>query len=75
MHFSHVWECLAEAYLHRGSLTAALKAFTKASDVNIFNIKKYFPKASDVNMFNISIICPTSDKNLALSLAEMVSHD
>ncbi|XP_033749913.1 LOW QUALITY PROTEIN: tetratricopeptide repeat protein 37-like [Pecten maximus] len=30
---NHVWECLAEAYLHRGSLTAALKAFTKASEL------------------------------------------
>ncbi|GFR81884.1 tetratricopeptide repeat protein 37, partial [Elysia marginata] len=28
----HVWECLAEAYLQRGSLTASLKAFTKASE-------------------------------------------
>ncbi|XP_060062752.1 tetratricopeptide repeat protein 37-like [Ylistrum balloti] len=31
---NHVWECLAEAYLHRGSLTAALKAFTKASELD-----------------------------------------
>ena len=31
--FSHVWECLAEAYYHRGSYTAALKAFSKASEV------------------------------------------
>ncbi|GFN82445.1 arrestin domain-containing protein 3-like [Plakobranchus ocellatus] len=30
----HVWECLAEAYLHRGSLTASLKAFTKASELS-----------------------------------------
>ncbi|RUS81604.1 hypothetical protein EGW08_010617 [Elysia chlorotica] len=30
----HVWECLAEAYLQRGSFTAALKAFTKASELN-----------------------------------------
>lgn len=29
-----VWECLAEAYLQRGSFTAALKAFTKASELN-----------------------------------------
>ena len=32
--FSHVWECLAEAYYHRGSYTAALKAFSKASEVH-----------------------------------------
>lgn len=31
----HVWECLAEAYYKRGSYTAALKAFTKASEVNL----------------------------------------
>ncbi|KAK3788293.1 hypothetical protein RRG08_027026 [Elysia crispata] len=30
----HVWECLAEAYLQRGSFTASLKAFTKASELN-----------------------------------------
>ncbi|XP_078313322.1 superkiller complex protein 3-like [Crassostrea virginica] len=30
----HVWECLAEAYYKRGSYTAALKAFTKASELN-----------------------------------------
>ncbi|KAK6188238.1 hypothetical protein SNE40_004461 [Patella caerulea] len=30
---NHVWECLAEAYFHRGSFTAALKAFTKASEL------------------------------------------
>ncbi|XP_076443971.1 tetratricopeptide repeat protein 37-like [Babylonia areolata] len=29
----HVWECLAEAYLHRGSFTAALKAFSKAVEL------------------------------------------
>ena len=29
----HVWECLAEAYLHRGSFTASLKAFGKAAEV------------------------------------------
>ncbi|KAH9524909.1 Tetratricopeptide repeat protein 37 [Bulinus truncatus] len=31
---NHVWECLAEAYLHRGSYTAALRAFTKASELD-----------------------------------------
>lgn len=31
---NHVWECLAEAYYHRGSYTAALKAFTKASELD-----------------------------------------
>ncbi|XP_061172794.1 superkiller complex protein 3-like [Saccostrea echinata] len=30
----HVWECLAEAYYKRGSYTAALKAFTRASELN-----------------------------------------
>ncbi|ESP01284.1 hypothetical protein LOTGIDRAFT_230642 [Lottia gigantea] len=30
---SHVWECLGEAYFNRGSYTAALKAFTKASEL------------------------------------------
>ncbi|XP_059178471.1 superkiller complex protein 3-like isoform X2 [Physella acuta] len=31
---NHVWECLAEAYLQRGSLTAALKAFAKSSELD-----------------------------------------
>ncbi|XP_055874018.1 tetratricopeptide repeat protein 37-like [Biomphalaria glabrata] len=31
---NHVWECLAEAYLQRGSYNAALKAFTKASELD-----------------------------------------
>ena len=31
--FSHAWECLGEAYLSRGSYTAALKSFTKATQV------------------------------------------
>ncbi|CAG5130134.1 unnamed protein product, partial [Candidula unifasciata] len=30
----HIWECLADAYFQRGSLTAALKAFTKASELD-----------------------------------------
>ncbi|XP_066273178.1 tetratricopeptide repeat protein 37-like [Branchiostoma lanceolatum] len=30
----HCWECLAEAYLSRGGYTAALKAFTKAAELN-----------------------------------------
>ncbi|KAI8480965.1 Tetratricopeptide repeat protein 37 [Branchiostoma belcheri] len=30
----HCWECLAEAYLTRGGYTAALKAFTKAAELN-----------------------------------------
>ncbi|KAK7473574.1 hypothetical protein BaRGS_00035177 [Batillaria attramentaria] len=29
----HAWECLAEAYLHRGSFTAALKAFGRAAEL------------------------------------------
>ncbi|CAL1530763.1 unnamed protein product [Lymnaea stagnalis] len=31
---NHVWECLAEAYLQRGSFTASLKAFSKASELD-----------------------------------------
>ncbi|BFY97470.1 hypothetical protein BsWGS_00510 [Bradybaena similaris] len=31
---SHIWECLADAYCQRGSLTASLKAFTKASELD-----------------------------------------
>lgn len=31
---NHVWECLGEAYLARGSYTASLKAFTRASELN-----------------------------------------
>ncbi|XP_012943920.1 tetratricopeptide repeat protein 37 isoform X2 [Aplysia californica] len=31
---NHVWECLADAYFQRGSFTAALKAFTKASELD-----------------------------------------
>uniref|UniRef100_A0A4W3JSC2 SKI3 subunit of superkiller complex n=1 Tax=Callorhinchus milii TaxID=7868 RepID=A0A4W3JSC2_CALMI len=37
------WECLGEAYLSRGGYTAALKAFTKASELNpnsVYNIYK-----------------------------------
>ncbi|WAR01178.1 TTC37-like protein [Mya arenaria] len=30
----HVWECLGEAYLLRGSYTASLKAFTRAAELN-----------------------------------------
>ncbi|XP_035667182.1 tetratricopeptide repeat protein 37-like isoform X1 [Branchiostoma floridae] len=30
----HCWECLAEAYLSRGGYTGALKAFTKAAELN-----------------------------------------
>ncbi|XP_060595460.1 tetratricopeptide repeat protein 37-like [Ruditapes philippinarum] len=30
---NHVWECLGEAYLARGSFTASLKAFTRASEL------------------------------------------
>ena len=32
--FSNTWECLAEAYLNRGSSIAALKSFTKALEIN-----------------------------------------
>ncbi|XP_067885819.1 superkiller complex protein 3 [Heterodontus francisci] len=40
---SNCWECLGEAYLSRGGYTAALKAFTKASELNpnsVYNIYK-----------------------------------
>ncbi|XP_069747865.1 superkiller complex protein 3 [Narcine bancroftii] len=40
---SNCWECLAEAYLSRGGYTAALKAFTKASELSpnaVYNIYK-----------------------------------
>ncbi|XP_048583868.1 tetratricopeptide repeat protein 37 [Nematostella vectensis] len=30
----HCWECLGEAYLSRGSYTAALKAFTRATELD-----------------------------------------
>jgi cytochrome c-type biogenesis protein CcmH/NrfG len=29
-----MWECLADAYLNRGSLTASLKSFNKAIELN-----------------------------------------
>ena len=29
-----MWECLADAYLNRGSLTAAMKSFAKAYELN-----------------------------------------
>ncbi len=31
---SNMWECLADAYLNRGSLTASLKSFNKAIELN-----------------------------------------
>lgn len=40
---SNCWECLGEAYLSRGGYTAALKAFTKANELNpdaVYNIYK-----------------------------------
>ncbi|GAB1600098.1 tetratricopeptide repeat protein 37-like [Argonauta hians] len=30
----HIWECLGEAYMNRGSYTAALKAFTKVIELD-----------------------------------------
>ncbi|KAK2552919.1 Tetratricopeptide repeat protein 37 [Acropora cervicornis] len=30
----HCWECLGEAYMSRGSFTAAMKAFTKATELD-----------------------------------------
>ncbi|CAI9726438.1 repeat 37 [Octopus vulgaris] len=30
----HIWECLGEAYINRGSYTAALKAFTKVTELD-----------------------------------------
>ena len=29
-----MWECLGDAYLNRGSLTASLKSFNKAIELN-----------------------------------------
>ncbi|XP_071101530.1 superkiller complex protein 3-like [Haliotis cracherodii] len=43
---NHVWECLAEAYLHRGSYTAALKTFTKAAELNPESVYSLFQIAS-----------------------------
>ncbi|KAK3098545.1 hypothetical protein FSP39_020503 [Pinctada imbricata] len=43
---SHVWECLAEAYLHRGSFTAALKAFTKVIELNPESLYSLYKIAS-----------------------------
>ncbi|XP_078070894.1 superkiller complex protein 3 isoform X1 [Mustelus asterias] len=40
---SNCWECLGEAYLSRGGYNAALRAFTKASELNpnsVYNIYK-----------------------------------
>ncbi|XP_038661172.1 tetratricopeptide repeat protein 37 isoform X1 [Scyliorhinus canicula] len=40
---SNCWECLGESYLSRGGYNAALKAFTKASELNpksVYNIYK-----------------------------------
>ncbi|XP_059825283.1 superkiller complex protein 3 [Hypanus sabinus] len=40
---ANCWECLGEAYLSRGGYTAALKAFTKANELNpnaVYNIYK-----------------------------------
>ncbi|XP_041042380.1 tetratricopeptide repeat protein 37 isoform X3 [Carcharodon carcharias] len=40
---ANCWECLGEAYLSRGGYNAALKAFTKASELNpnsVYNIYK-----------------------------------
>ncbi|KAK3606262.1 hypothetical protein CHS0354_037938 [Potamilus streckersoni] len=43
---NHVWECLAEAYLYRGSYTAALKAFTKSTQLDPDSMYSYFQIAS-----------------------------
>lgn len=42
----HVWECLGEAYVNRGSYTAALKAFTKASELDPQSIYSQYMIAS-----------------------------
>ncbi|XP_052801085.1 tetratricopeptide repeat protein 37-like [Mya arenaria] len=43
---THVWECLGEAYLLRGSYTASLKAFTRAAELNPASIYCLFQIAS-----------------------------
>ncbi|XP_053375489.1 tetratricopeptide repeat protein 37-like [Mercenaria mercenaria] len=43
---NHVWECLGEAYLARGSFTASLKAFTRASELNPDSMYCLFQMAS-----------------------------
>ncbi|KAL3865870.1 hypothetical protein ACJMK2_043219 [Sinanodonta woodiana] len=43
---NHVWECLAEAYLYRGSYTTALKAFTKSTQLDPDSMYSYFQIAS-----------------------------
>ncbi|XP_070543416.1 tetratricopeptide repeat protein 37-like [Ptychodera flava] len=40
------WECLAEAYINRGSYTAALKAFTKATELDPNSIYCHFQIAA-----------------------------
>jgi superkiller protein 3 len=37
-----MWECLADAYLSRGSLTAALKSFGKAIELNPESTYAYY---------------------------------
>ena len=46
MCFRHSWECLGEAYMNRGSYTAALKAFTKATELDPSAMYCYYQLAS-----------------------------
>jgi len=39
---SVMWECLADAYLNRGSLTASLKSFNKAIELNPESTYAYY---------------------------------
>ncbi|XP_013777093.1 tetratricopeptide repeat protein 37-like [Limulus polyphemus] len=42
----HCWECLGDAYLQRGSFNAALKAFTKASELQPNQLYPQYQKAN-----------------------------
>ncbi|XP_076315267.1 tetratricopeptide repeat protein 37 [Tachypleus tridentatus] len=42
----HCWECLGDAYLQRGSFSAALKAFTKASELQPNQLYPQYQKAN-----------------------------
>ncbi|XP_052248166.1 tetratricopeptide repeat protein 37-like isoform X1 [Dreissena polymorpha] len=42
----HVWECLGEAYMARGSYTAALKAFIRATELDQSSVYSLFQIAS-----------------------------
>lgn len=44
-----MWECLADAYLNRGSLTAALKSFNKVIELNPDSSYAYYQLVNLIN--------------------------